>query len=331
MPRDGHAGPGRELGQSRHLRGHRDPDRVPEAHLVGAQIEEAQGDLDRALGRDRADVGAAEGGRHVRAAPPAELGRAVHDRIERGQRLGDGHADVVRGERVGRGREHGQRIGAGRLGPLEPARVRNEDGVTDVPDRGRDLSSSSASASWGTARGATKLVGLDLTQAGRDQQLDEAPLVGRRDGTGLVLEPVTRSDLVDPDVLGHRLLDERWLHRPLDPGDLDLDPSDLRDGVLVRLAAERGRVAPRPRGPMQGQQLLAGRGQGRGRCPTLRRRGGAAIRPASGLGARRVNSMVDGRRGIPGRVAHARLAGGAGPHGLAVRLVLCHGPPGRQG
>ena len=50
-------------------------------------------------------------------------------------------------------------------------------------------------------------------------------------GERLVLEAVARPDLVDPDGSSATVIgpsDERRVHRPLDAGDLDLDPAEQR-------------------------------------------------------------------------------------------------------
>ncbi len=90
-------------------------------------------------------------------------------------------------------------------------------------------------------------------------------------GTGdrLVLEPVARPDLVDPDAarssaaaIGAALdSDERRIHRPLDAGDLDLDPPEQVDrrGVLRRCRARRRSVGCASRGGAP--ERLAGAGQ----------------------------------------------------------------------
>ena len=74
--------------------------------------------------------------------------------------------------------------------------------------------------------------------------------IGKRVGLGL--------ELLSPR------LDPRRVHRPLDAGDLDLDPADLCAGLLPVVAAERrrrcGGAAPRRAGPG------ATRGTGPGRC-----------------------------------------------------------------
>ena len=88
--------PGRhgQPGQRGDLARHADPDRVPEADLVDAEVEQPERDLDRAGGLDPTGVRAAEGGRDVAAPPPAELGGPGQDGREGGQRFVDAHPDV---------------------------------------------------------------------------------------------------------------------------------------------------------------------------------------------------------------------------------------------
>ena len=57
--------------------------------------------------------------------------------------------------------------------------------------------------------------------------------------------------------------DERRVHRPFDPGDLDLDARDQLDRGLVLLAAVRGGVPTATRLAVQGEQLVARAGQRR--------------------------------------------------------------------
>ena len=92
---------------------------------------------------------------------------------------------------------------------------------------------------------------------------------------GLVLQAVARPDLVDPDVVSHRRelgrsvssmpaasSDERRVHRPLDAGDLDLDPGELLRRLGALLAHERGGVTPPPGRAMQDEQGVPTVGQG---------------------------------------------------------------------
>ena len=101
-------------------------------------------------------VGAAERRRHVPARPHPGRERALEHRRERGQRLGDGHVHVRAREPLGGGGEDGDRVGAGRLGPLQAAQR-----WARAPDSGRPRGGgrragpASASASCGTALGET--------------------------------------------------------------------------------------------------------------------------------------------------------------------------------
>ena len=74
MARRGHVGD---------LRGHADPDRVAEADLVRAELEQAPRDLHRPRRIDPAAVGAAEGRRDVAAPPPAARAGLVEERARR--------------------------------------------------------------------------------------------------------------------------------------------------------------------------------------------------------------------------------------------------------
>ena len=168
----------------------------------------AQGDLDRRGRLDAAGVRAAERGRDVRPAPPAEVGRA---RARTGANASsdsvDGHADVALGEGVGRRGEDGERVGAGGLGPRRGrARSGRAPGSGRRSPRAARRSSSSASASWGIARGETKLVASISRRPAATSSSMKRELVAGRDRRRLVLEAVARPDLVDPDVaVGHRL------------------------------------------------------------------------------------------------------------------------------
>ena len=113
------------------------------------------------------------------------------------------------------------------------------------------------------ARAATtKLVASISRRPAADEELDEPRLRLGRDGRGLVLEAVARPHLVDPDASPRELVgprsDERRVHRPLDAGDLDLDPADQVDGG----ACPRCRAAPRSAlarvCAVEGEQLVAG-------------------------------------------------------------------------
>ena len=110
------------------------------------------------------------------------------------------------GEGVGRGGEDGDRVGAGRLGPGQAALVRDEDRVADARRvaAGRRAGRRRRPAA-GSRSATTKRRRLDLAQAGVGEELDEPRACRGRDRRRLVLEPVARPDLVDPDVLGRRL------------------------------------------------------------------------------------------------------------------------------
>ena len=89
-----------------------------------------------------------------------------------------------------------------------------------------------------------------------------------RDRDRLVLEAVTRPDLVDPDASVHRystISDERRIHRPFEAGDFDLDPAEQIDRGDVLGAAVRRGVAPAASLAVKGEQLVAGLRQREGR------------------------------------------------------------------
>ena len=154
------AGRDGQPGQRRDLARHADPDRVAEADLVDAELEQPERDLDRSGGLDAAGVRAAEGGRDVAAPPPAELAGARQDRRERRQRLVDASSRCWRGVNASVAAVKTAMASTPAASARSmPALVRDEDRVADAGVRGRGRrSSASASASCGMARGATKLV-----------------------------------------------------------------------------------------------------------------------------------------------------------------------------
>ena len=90
-------------------------------------------------------------------------------------------------------------------------------------------------------------------------------------GGRLVLEAVARPDLVDPDAVAppgrrHAVVRsaERRVHRPLDAGDLDLDPTDQVDRRGVLVAAVRRGVAPR-----RASRAWSSRSSSRGLCGSV--------------------------------------------------------------
>ncbi len=184
------------------LRRDADADRVAEADLVEPEGQEADGDVDRPLRGDGAGVRAAEGGRDVAAPPPAELAGAREDRRERHERLVDRHPDVAGRERVGRGGEDGDRVGAGRLGSGEAADVRDEDRVADAGPSGEGGHQLVGVGELGDRGRRDERRRLDLAEARVGEQLQVAELRLERDGRGFVLEAVARPDFVDPDAIG---------------------------------------------------------------------------------------------------------------------------------
>ncbi len=268
------SGFGGQPAQCRDLARHADPDRVAEADLVDAQFEEAERDVDRPIRRHPAGIRTAERGRHVATAPPPEVAGARQDRRERGQRLVHRHPDVRGRERVGRGREDRDGVGPGRLGAGEAAEVRDEDRVADARhplQAGHERIC--VGELWDRA-GGHEARRFDLAEAGRGEQFDEPGLDRSRDRRRLVLEAVAGPDLVDPDVFGHPgsigqrrrvRSDERRVHRPLETGDLDLDPAEQLDRRDVLRAAVRRCVPTAARLAVQGEQFLPGLRQGRRR------------------------------------------------------------------
>ena len=109
-----------------------DADRVTEADLVGAELDQPARDVDGGLGRHAPRVRTAERGRDVGASPPPEVARPGKDRRESRQRRIDGHPDVPLGEGVGRRGEDRDRVHADCLGARHPAFVRYQDRITDA-------------------------------------------------------------------------------------------------------------------------------------------------------------------------------------------------------
>ena len=122
--------------------------------------------------------------------------------------------------------------------------------------------------------------------------------------------------------------DPRRVHRPLDAGDLDLDPADLGRRLLPLVAPERGGVAPAARLGVLVEERLAGR---RGLRPgggsvsavdlrcigakgSARRPGARRARPLRAALARRVRP-----RGRPGRPCRAGPGPRAGPARTSAR------------
>ena len=142
---------------------HADPDRVAEADLVGAELEQADARPRRPGRARRAGVRAAERGRDIaRRHQPSSPARA-----RTGAKAASDSSTVIPmlavGEGVGRRGEDGDGVGAGGLGPGQAAHVRDEDRVADTrATRAGRAWSSSASASCGIARGRDEDRRLDL-------------------------------------------------------------------------------------------------------------------------------------------------------------------------
>ena len=196
------AGRDRCAGQVVDLARHAHADRVAEADLVRAQVEQPQADVDDLGDFDRPSERTAERGRDVGALPPAELGRPREHRLEGRERLVDRHADVALSERVaGRG-EDGQRVGSGgdRRGPCRARWERARDSGPATCAAGAAISSS-ASASCGIALGDTKLVASISIKPAATRSSMYSSLSSVEIGCGLVLQAVARADLVDADAM----------------------------------------------------------------------------------------------------------------------------------
>src|SRR5450756_1944642 len=190
-----------DRGARHRLHGGRDrhADRIAEADLVCAEVEEPASDSDGPRRINAAGVWASERGRDVGAPPPPAPRGLLQKRPERAKRGLNRQPDVPFRERVRRCRKDGDRVRA-RVGrPGEAAGVRHQHWVADAgPSRERrqDLV---GVGELGDPVWSHEARRLDLAQAGRHEQLDEAHLGRRRDRRGLVLEAVARSDLVDAD------------------------------------------------------------------------------------------------------------------------------------
>ena len=110
----------------------RGADRVAEADVVAAEVEQAGRGVGGRLRRDRARVRAAERDRHVAAGPHAALAGGGEDGRGIGQGGLAGPAEVRLVERVGGADDDGDLVGAGGDRPLEAARRRDEDRVPDA-------------------------------------------------------------------------------------------------------------------------------------------------------------------------------------------------------
>ena len=112
----------------------RHPGRVAEGDLLAAGGGEPLGDLEHALGRHLALVGAAEAGRDHALAAQALVARALDHALEPGERLVDRAVDVLAVVGLRGGEEEVDLVEAVALGerPLEPALVRDQDRVGDA-------------------------------------------------------------------------------------------------------------------------------------------------------------------------------------------------------
>ena len=194
---------GREVG--RDLRGVGHPGRVAEPDLLRPGLDQPPRDREHALLGHVALVRAAEGdGDDALAAQPLLPGAAQHA-LEPAQRLLDRAVDVLAVVRLRGGEEHVDLVEAVAVGErvLEPLLVRDQHGERDAfgrVDRPEHL------PRVGELRdhvGAHEARHLEAAQPGAREHVDQPHLVGRGDHLGLVLEPVARPHLADPDVV-HR-------------------------------------------------------------------------------------------------------------------------------
>ena len=253
MPLERDAGLDGEPGQRRDLARHADADRVAEADLVDAEVEQAQGDVDGCAParRDRC-TGSRTRSRRSRAA----TSRARAARARTGANAASDSSTVIPmlacGEGVGRGGEDGDGIGAGGLGAGQAALVRDEDRVADAGPPGEAAPAARRRRrAAGSPSATTKRVASISRRPASARSSMKRALVAVGIGGRLVLEAVARPDLVDPDALGHGVGGRaRWL-RPSGgsiarsmPGDLDLDPAEQVDrGRVLRAAVRRPRSA----------------------------------------------------------------------------------------
>ncbi len=186
------------------LAGHADADRVADADLVGAHVDQAQADVDHGRHRHAARERAAERGRNVRPFPPGELGRPGEHGLERSQRFGDRHPDVALRELVAGGGEYGQCAGAGRLSAVHAAHVRDEHRVARPGEVGANQGRQQLVrvGQLGDRRRRYEARRLDLAKACVAQQPDVLELRIERDGSRFVLQAVARPDFVDPHARG---------------------------------------------------------------------------------------------------------------------------------
>ena len=88
--------------------------------------------------------------------------------------------------------------------PFEAAQVWNEDGIPHAIDPRQRPEQFVGVGELGDGPRPDEAGGLDLAEPGRGEAGQELQLGRDRDRLGLVLEPVARPDLVDPDPLAHR-------------------------------------------------------------------------------------------------------------------------------
>ncbi len=175
-----------------------DADRVAEAQLVTAEVEQGLGDGDDLVDRDGALPGIAEAHGQIAAHVRPALPGPGHDGLEHGEGLGDGAVEVAGGEGL-RGRtEHRDPGGPEGERPVQTALVRHEDGQGGV-HVGEQREELLGVGELGHPLGVHEAGRLDRGQAGGGQAVDELRLDLRGDGRLLVLQAVAGADLVDAD------------------------------------------------------------------------------------------------------------------------------------
>ncbi len=177
--------------------GVRDADRVAEGELGAAEVEQASGDLDDLLDGDVALPRVAEAHGDVAAhGEPFDAG-SFDDRREHRDRLLHRTVEVAPGERL-RGAGEDRDLGHARgQGPVQAALVRHEDRIADA---GLSRQRREELFGVGELRDPARVHeagGLDRPEPRVGETGDELGLDLHRYDRGLVLQAVTRADLVD--------------------------------------------------------------------------------------------------------------------------------------
>ncbi len=234
-----------------HIRGPCHPDGVADAHLLDAELHQLLRDADHRRLGDFALVRAAECGRDVGARPEPPFTDPGHHGGEGGHRVRDRHADVVLHEGLGRGGEEADGVRPRVERACHAALVGDQHRVADT---GPALECAHQLVGISELRDRLRRYEggrLDLSQAGIGQEGDEVELRLGRDRPLLVLQAVSRADLVDPHLsLWHgRIMAGRFRHppSPIPPPARRLAAPALRP---ARQAVSPSRsTAPRRRAP----------------------------------------------------------------------------------